>query len=527
MNGTTMIQWISRPASTPVRPWRRFLSRDRFPMARLLFTLLAVWGGGMMWLCPHLPLIDLPQHAAQASLMRELLNGSSPWESLVQVNLFTPYALEYFLALALAFFPIHVAFTIILEIAYFGFLWALLALRRALKGDPRLDIFFVPGFFGFAWQFGFVPFLVAAPLCVLFLMLARDHARTPTRITGLWLMVCGFLLFFAHGLAFLFALLAGSLLTAEGVLEGRWAPWRLLAPYLPLALLALTYHLLAPQGEPGTIRWGLAPVGRLAMFFFLPLGIGKEDKAFALLTLLILTAPWLLGCRLNKRAFGWWVPFTTVVVTFFLVPSSGMGANYIYPRFALFILPTYALLFHPADARSTGNPWRPIMAITLLAVGGALYLGIKTMRLRAFSRETTQIDALIRSLPRGKRVLSLIVARGSEAARNPGAYEHYLLWYQACRSGFVEVNFASYKAQVVRFRPGHRPAVPAGMESRPLAFHFGPHKAWIYDYIIVKGDSADARTLVERVTGDSGCPFTLLTSVNDWKVFGRQGTARA
>jgi len=495
----------------------------RQPWERMGFYLLAAWGGAMIWLCPHLPLLDLPQHAAQARLMQDLLDGSSPWGHLVRVNLFTPYALEYLLALVLRFLPIHVAFALLLELAYLGMLGACLALRRSLRGDARLDLLFVPGFFGFSWAFGFVPFLLAAPLGMAFMGSARSHACAPSWRTGLGLAALGILVFFAHGLTFAFALLAGAAFTAAAVRQDRRLRWIQLAPYLPLVALALSYQLLA-QRAPGSLSsqalvWGLAPVDRLESLLVLPLGLWRDDKGFALLTLLLLAAPWLLGCRPNRGVFGWWVPFTVTALVFFLLPQKGLDADYIYQRFSIFVLPAYALGFRPGGG-GQGRRLRTLLTGTLLLACG-LYLGIRSVRLHRFARESAAIDALLETLPPGKRVLGLVVDSRSDAAGEADVYTHYLAWYQAYRHGFVDVNFAAYHAQVVRFRPGCGPAVPAGMEYRPGRFQFQAHQAWIYDYIIVKGRSPLAQELVGRVTGDPGCPFVLLTAVADWQVFAR------
>jgi hypothetical protein len=503
------------------------LARGLRPLKeRPVFVLMTLWGGAMMWLCRQLPLLDLPQHAAQARLMQDLLAGSSPWGQLVKINLFTPYALEYLLASMLWFLPVNVAFTLILEAAYFGLILTFIAFRRALKGDPKLDFLFIPGFFGFTWQMGFVPFLLAAPLSILFILLARTQARAANWRTGLGLAGCGILLFFSHGLTFLFSLFVGALLTAEVAWERRCVRWRQVAPYLPLLALALVYQALARQDRPTamdpSVIWGFAPVGRIVAFFVFPLGEGGDYKLFAGLTLALLLAPWLLGCRLNKSEFGWWAPFTAVVIVFFLAPGHAFNAYYIYPRFAIYILPAYALLFRPGREPSSGGRIRTPLAMAILAVGCGFYLGVRSMRLQGFSRETAQIDSLLRSLPPGKRVLGLMVDRESPAARQPDVYQHYLAWYQAYRHGFVDVNFAAYAAQVVRFRPEGRPAVPAGMESKPMRFQFREDQAWIYDFIIIKGRSPQAAVLAKRVTGDPDCRFDLLDTVEDWKVFGQR-----
>ena len=64
-----------------------------------LFLLAALWGAGIFWLAPHPPMVDLPQHAAQVALLRDLLQGASPWADFFRVNWITPYLIGYGLAL--------------------------------------------------------------------------------------------------------------------------------------------------------------------------------------------------------------------------------------------------------------------------------------------------------------------------------------------------------------------------------------------------------------------------------------------
>ena len=123
-----------------------------------------------MWLAPHLPMLDLPQHAGQVALLRDLLSGTSLWSDLVRVNLFTPYLFSTALALPLSFvLPVNTVFALLLSLSYVGLVSVCVWLRHDLNGDERLDWLFVPGFFGFAWKFGFIPFLVASSIGVVFI----------------------------------------------------------------------------------------------------------------------------------------------------------------------------------------------------------------------------------------------------------------------------------------------------------------------------------------------------------------------
>ncbi|MFM0053591.1 hypothetical protein [Caballeronia grimmiae] len=127
---------------------------DRLP--RVLFIVTVLYGAALFWIAARPPLADLPQHAGQVMLLRDLLGHASPWSSFVRINLFTPYLIGYGLALPLTYLmPVAAAIKLLMMIAYFGFVASCIGFRKHLNGDSRLDILFVPGFFGFAFGWGF------------------------------------------------------------------------------------------------------------------------------------------------------------------------------------------------------------------------------------------------------------------------------------------------------------------------------------------------------------------------------------
>src|SRR3954451_16068160 len=72
-------------------------------LLRWLFMFTVLCSALIFWLAPHPPMIDLPQHAAQVTLLRDMLLGQSPWADYFHINVFTPYIIGYGLALPLSF----------------------------------------------------------------------------------------------------------------------------------------------------------------------------------------------------------------------------------------------------------------------------------------------------------------------------------------------------------------------------------------------------------------------------------------
>src|SRR5450759_1255464 len=135
-----------------MRSWKRFPLRG---LDRWGFIAAVLLGGAVFWIARRPPMGDLPQHAAQVVLLRDLWSSDPRWSSLVRVNYFTPYWVPVSLATILsAFMPIVTSLKVMLTASFFALVASSIALRRDLEGDSRLDWLLLPGFFGFAYQYG-------------------------------------------------------------------------------------------------------------------------------------------------------------------------------------------------------------------------------------------------------------------------------------------------------------------------------------------------------------------------------------
>src|SRR5471032_1021382 len=177
---------------TSISAWRgrayTYLESHGADVARIAFVATVVFAGATFWFVPRPPMGDLAQHAGQVVLLHDLWLGQSKWQSFVYINYFTPYLMGTVLAVPLLFVMSALsAVKVVLTLAFFAFVAAFVALRRQLGGDPRLDWLFIPGFFGSSYALGFYPYLVAAPLGVLFLVLAHRYATRPTLLSGVLL----------------------------------------------------------------------------------------------------------------------------------------------------------------------------------------------------------------------------------------------------------------------------------------------------------------------------------------------------
>ena len=507
------------PFSSPGYRLRGWLKEVE--IERLAFVATVLFAGATFWFAPRLPMADLPQHAGQVAAWHDLLLGTSPWQPLVYVNYFTPYLVGYGAALLLSFvMPVSAALTLLLALAYCGFVAACVALRARLGGDRRLDWLFLPGFFGYAYSWGFYTFLVAAPLGVLFALLAHRYADRPTPALGIVLVAADVALFFSHGLVFLFANCIGGLfLLIKCRRLARLLP--ALLPYLAVGLLCLIYGVVhlrleaVSSGELFDIVWGWDATRLNFPIFSMgwPTGGFDADDSFLVLLLPMLAAPLVLGARFHRRDATAYVPLLVTLLVWALVPAVALNTWFLYQRFALFLLPSYALMFPAPDPAAQGilrRIWLPLLCWTFLLV--------HSERLLAFATESAAFDEVLAVTRPGHRALGLVLDPGSAATGSRAAYAHFPLWYQAEKAGFVDFNFAVFLPQIVRYRLDLAPTVSTDTaEAWRLAkdFDWTRDQAGIYRYFFVRHTAP----LPPDYFPTDRCAPVLLKSAGPWSLF--------
>ena len=490
-----------------------------------LFVVSAAFGGAIFWLAPYPPMIDLPQHAGQVALLRDLVLGRSPWTETMQVHLFTPYLIGYGLALPFSLvLPVATALKVLLSLAYAGFVFMCVVLRRHFGSDARLDWLFLPGFFGFAYAWGLLTFLVAAPIGLCFILVASRYARERSLGRATLIIALGLVLLASHALVFLLGWTVGLLL-----LGVRTPPKRWVRAALPFAVLALACALLfltgrtveqdvgTPGGWKFNFDYGLLRLPKVLLFT-----VGyKFSPLYIVVAVALLCIPWLLGMRIGSRRSGVWVPFVVVALIMTIAPSSGFKTALLYERFALFLLPAYAWMF-TTERSLDGAPrptrrWGTRIAMPLLVVACWAVLGFNAILTWRFGQEAADFDAVLDSVQPGQRALALVFDPGSEAARNPYVYQHYASWYQAERQGLVDFNFAWFPPQIVRFRPGHLPSVGTGFDLNRQKFNWVEHGGRDYRYFFVRR----LGPIPADLFAGADCAPIILSARGSWTVFER------
>jgi hypothetical protein len=498
-----------------------------FVNSRLLLVLLTAWGALIFWMAPHPPMVDFPQHAAQISLLSDLIAGRSPWSAQMQINLLTPYLVGYGLASLLSFvMPVVAAMKLLLSLAYISFVAVGIAFRKRVSADSRLDWIFVPTFFGFCYAWGMYTFLLAAPIGLFFILQADRYASGQTVRRGAVLTLTGLVLLISHGMTFVFGWGVGVLLLALKV-PRRWKSITLFLPYLILLVAGVFFYKSGKQLDatiihnPLPLIYGSGLLMRLkeaAQFpFSFEMKMGS-DKSLLPVILAIMIAPFLLGLRVNWRRTASWVPFFCVCLLFFVLPNQADNTSLLYSRYSLFLLPTYVWLFSAEsgtkDVASKPNIVRSRFSQAILVAACIFVLGSTSLNAWRFGKETQEFDTQVSKLAGGGRALGLIFDPGSAAAKSWVVYIHYPAWYQAGKQGLTDFNFAWFTPQVVRYRPGASPAVAIGFEWKPGNFDWVKHQGASYRYFFVRGKHS-----ASMVFRDAPCQPKVAIDTEMWKVY--------
>lgn len=494
----------------------------------VLFFIAVAWGASIFWIAPHPPMVDLAQHAGQIALLKDWISGDSTWKSLFQINLLTPYLVGYGAGLLLSFFmPVVVAMKVLLSFAYVSSVLLWKSIGRSLNSDPSLDWLAIPSFFGFCYYWGLFTFLISTPICLAFLYYANQYSTKKAPQQGFVIGFAGFALLVAHGLSFALGWSIGVALLVMQHIKARIS-FRLYAPYLVLAVLAVLFYVAGKQLDKSIItvpvipHFGDGPIIRFLQALRFPFFFGEgviSRAGFMLMIIAMFVAIILLRLRVDMSSPSSWVPFSVTAAIFWLMPATMDNTSLLYQRFSLYLLPTFAWMFSrlPAERRNAPPPSVAVsrFASALLVASTFIFLGLVSLSGWRFGQEAAGIEKVMEGLEPRQRALALVFDPTSPAAESADAYLHFPVWYQAERHGLTDYNFAWGTAQVVRYRPESRPAVGIGFDNDPETFSWDKHRGSDYGYFFVRG----ANKTDEALFRGAPCLPKLVTETGSWRVF--------
>ena len=488
-----------------------------------LFWLCVVAGVCLQWVCWHGPFVDLPQHAGQISALRDMLRGQFIWMDLVRVDLLTPYLTGYFTtALLSLLMPVEAALALVLSLAFMAYIVTGLRLRRFFGAAPALDFLLIPSFFGVTWQWGSFNFLVAVPLVFLMVEQAVRYTRTHAGRDALRLLILGLLILISHHLAFGFACLVAGLfylVSERRRLDGRITHW-LLAGW-PFALFA--FLLVLPLLKEATHVYGGerlvmgSYLVRLQGLIQLPFYGDHEGKWSPIFTLIWAT-PFLMKLRWQTSPYAY-VPFVAVLLVWFALPAVMYGTYFLYPRFSIYLLPFLSLMFKAEPSKQASA--RPdVLGLTALIILVTIYLGHMAWRLHEFNLEQQDFSRLQAALELQQRMFMYVGDPSSSAFGHVMSYVNWPLWYQVDQGGWVDLNFAIFHPQPVKYR-----------EAKPDLFYFYDNKGLPYDwqrlngasyrYFVFRGQTPLVQEIEQKISSNPDCLVRAAGTYGSWRLYER------
>lgn len=481
-----------------------------------VFSLACLLCALPVMLSSYPPMVDVPQHAAQVAALKSLLGGDTwAFSDMFELRLFTPYWLGYGLVMALAVpFDIVMAMKIVVAGSQCIFVWAAgrFCLKMNMPREWRWLFLMLP--FGFAYQWGFLNFIVAAPFGFLFLYHVIALQENNDRKSWLNIVLWVHFLFLAHFLIAAFFCAVAIFLLAN--------PWRGIKAWfcrcLPIfSVLPITFIWLAtsfnsiPQAR-GNIIWSIG-LNRLIEFF--PSLVSAPTPATGqLIGLLCAAVPFLGGAR-PRRSLVAWAPFCLYVIWMFFVPHVLGGNFFTYQRFGLFGLPLYFLGFEKSPKEKRMN-YSEMVGVGLALVS-VVVVGWHSIRTTIFNDETSGYRIVMEQAKPGKRILMLAFDSTSRASTAP-LHLHFAGWFQAQSGGLAEFNFARFWGVPVKYKDNALSGIYSGFEWYPGTLDWVRHRGELFDYLLVRHPLDASDWLQEK----SGNTVKLIAKNGEWQLYGKK-----
>ena len=464
-----------------------------------------------IWLTPYLPLVDIPEHAAQVASLHELWNGNSLFTDTFQINWFTPYLLGDLLLYAVStVLPIVTATKLVVSAALMAVPWLTGLLLREVGGEERLRWLAIPASYSVAFYWGFMAFVVAIPMALAYLLLTVRFERSATPRNAVGIALCSVVLFFGHVIALgIGSLLALTYLLAKNLRSPRRFVVCALPCAVPLPLLALwTARIYATESSVQHAPLAFATLHERLVNLFNQLA-GLDQSAFLVSLLVastVVLAPLVFGYRFSKRPERWLLLVVGAAV-YFTFPSYAQGAAVLYQRLGVFLIPLWLLVWDP--------PAKPRPALGLVVVIALVsWLGVNTVRFFEFGREARSFDTALHNIEPGRRVASLLMCNSSQFFSKP-VYWHFPAWYQAVSHGVVDLSFAASYPSMVRYRDANAPRLREGVMLQPKAFSWPQDGGARYDYFLLCAGT-DESAAVFKEHRDS---VSLLGQYENWWLY--------
>lgn len=430
-----------------------------------------------LWVTPYLPMVDLPQHAAQLSVWLHQGDATFAEPGRFLVNWRTPYLGAYLAARVLAAsFGVLAALKLVVWASVSLHLTTFWALVEKLGHSSWLGLLGLPLALGYGFQFGFISFVAAVPLGLFSITLALGHRERPRLASGLWLALTLCATLATHGflLGMTLAVAAPLLLRGGGRFSARVLP--LLAPGLFAAVWlwpgssahAIGYTVWEPR---------LLDLLQVPALLISASAVDHTASWFGVLFLVLVTV--CLGRP--RRSLEHFLPLAFMLLGYCLFPLQLGGFGPLHPRFVAFFVPCLLLAFEPRKI-----PWFEHVP-ELIVLSSLSWLTLFVARLATFTRETEPVRDFIAQMPSGLSMRPIVFERSGEAFPGLPVMLHLSAYYAAEKGGRQGYSFAMYPTSAIRYSTNVVPTMSGGSEWHPE--FFSPDELDDYACVLVRSAS--------------------------------------
>jgi hypothetical protein len=484
-----------------------------------LFLLACLLCGLPVWL-PHFPpMVDLPQHAAQISLLLNLTDPNFRFSDEFKITLFTPYLLGYVLiAVATPLLGILAACKLIIWLALAAFALSSRILLRWTGADEYWSWLTFPVMYGFTYQWGFLNFLIGAPIGIFFLALIWRQRESESKNvrTPLFIAFMLYVLFFSHALILaLFSLIATaywvfSTKKFSDLIKFAWP----LVTLCPVVIIWM--YLNTSTSSPFLMDLTLWADNNYWGRFrgFMPRLLGEQPSLkVTMFGIFIFALPFLSGGRITKSKLRY-IPILIMVLFLSFFPVVMFGGTFNYQRFAFISMPLFLLL---VDKKSSQNHVCKLMRLMAPVIAFAWIAHISLYSLN-FQRNSRGFESVLSKIEPGKRIASLVFDWDDDNSMSP-VFLHFPVWYSALKNGIVDPSISD--------PAGMNKWIPATYKKRaslsinsiwlPAKFDWKKNNGDAYDYFVVRSPSDNSPSLFKNST----CNISLVVHIGMWWLYQR------
>jgi hypothetical protein len=492
-----------------------------------------------IWAFRFLPFVDLPQHLGFATILRNYNNPATDYRQVFELKLWPAHnVLHLFICYLLSFVTsVETANRLFLSLYVIGFPLALHHLLKTLGGSRWLNLAGFLFVYNFNLFWGFPGAAFDIPLVILVLSLTLRYVASPFPLhrvergqgvrssrPGLLLLVglLAVVTFLGHALLYLFMLAllnvvllaytAGQPTTAPA--REKWRPfWFVNLSLAPASIFFAGPWQASVFSQEGdnvlTLLFSvLTPASMASRFneFFSSVYQRGDEISLFMAKLLVVVAVTATIISLVRRRVGtsplgdttrsgipggffsgrdqtvnWLIVFSLGCYLF--LPAETRTTSTLNGRFVVFVFLFLVarLALFTAEWKLNSRRISVLLAATVLL--NAVNLGY---RFAAFNREVAPAAAMLRKLPKDKKVLGLMYeSRTKPDLLGYDVLLHFANYYQVWNRGYSGFSLAAFHYFPIHYR-GENRFLQTGQEWAPWEFVF-PDGWQFYDYYLVHG----------------------------------------